>query len=159
MKGETVQTQAELMANLTFELAKTCQEKEQLFASAFNLTTAEFRCLQFFRSRDSISVKEISNLMKLTPGRITHILTSLEVKKLIVREVHPNDRRGINVILTEKSRPFIKDLFDGYLELHSQILAKISPDKVDGVLYAMDELVAAVKSWNNGYNHNKSNHQ
>jgi len=138
---------AELMASLTFELAKTCHEKEQYFASLFDLTTAEFRCLQFFRNRESMSVKEIANLMKLTPGRITHILTSLESKNFITREVAPEDRRGINVVLTDKSKPFIKKLFENYLSIHNEIVSKIESEKRDDVLCAMEELVKAIKTW------------
>ena len=74
---------AELMANLTCELARTCTNKEHFFASKFNLTPAEFRCLRLFRESSTVPIKQIAIQMNLTPGRITHILTSLEAKKYI----------------------------------------------------------------------------
>ena len=75
---------AELMADLTCDLAKTCSEKENYFASMFNLTPAEFKCLRLFKHEKSISVKELGKMMDLTPGRITHITSSLEKKNFIL---------------------------------------------------------------------------
>lgn len=144
---EDTKTQAELMAALTFDLNKTCHEKEHHFAAAYNLTTAEFRCLRFFRNKERLPIKDLCNYMKLSPGRITHILTSLEDKKLITREMNREDRRGINVALTEKSLPFIKSLNDSYVKFHADILSGIERDKREAILTAMDELVKALKNW------------
>lgn len=144
---QKTQSQAEMMADLTFELSKACHEKEHYFASMYDLTTAEFRALRLFRHTDTISVKELCREMKLTPGRITHILTSLEEKDLITREVDRSDRRSINVILTSKSIPFIKKINEGHKKLHLEILSGIESDKRESIICAMNELVKAIQSW------------
>jgi MarR family transcriptional regulator, multiple antibiotic resistance protein MarR len=144
---DQTQEQAELMAELTFELTRTCHEKERFFASMFNLTSAEFRCLRFFKTKDRLPIKELCNIMKISPGRITHILTKLEEKKLIVREKDPDDRRGINVVLTSKCQPYIKNLNESHVKLHADILSGIEPDKRDSIITAIEDLIRAIKSW------------
>jgi DNA-binding MarR family transcriptional regulator len=143
---------SEKMADLTCELAQTCNEKENYFASTFNLTPAEFKCLRLFTKKDSQSIKIISNLMKLTPGRITHILTSLEEKHLIVRELDPMDRRNVIVSLTAQSKPFIKNLSENHIKLHAEILEKIDPDKREFIVDAMNDVIRALKKWSDSLN-------
>lgn len=143
---------SEKMADLTCELAQTCNEKENYFASTFNLTPAEFKCLRLFTKNDSLSIKIISNLMKLTPGRITHILTSLEEKNLIERELDPLDRRNVIVSITSSSKPFIKNLNENHVKLHTEILNKIDPDKREFVIEAMNDVIKALKKWSESLN-------
>lgn len=143
---------SEKMADLTCELAQTCNKKENYFASTFNLTPAEFKCLRLFTKNDSLSIKIISNLMKLTPGRITHILTSLEEKNLIERELDPLDRRNVIVSITSSSKPFIKNLNENHVKLHTEILNKIDPDKREFVIEAMNDVIKALKKWSESLN-------
>ncbi len=138
---------SEEMAELTSELARTCNEKENSFAAMFNLTPAEFKCLRLFTNKSFISIKELSQLMKLTPGRITHILTSLEGKSFVIRKVDQRDKRNIIVHLTNNSTPFIKNLNENHIKIHKEILAKIDPDKRELVLSAIADVINALKSW------------
>ena len=138
---------AESMAELTCELAKTCNDKENYFASLFNLTPAEFKCLRLFTKTNSLTIKTISILMNLTPGRITHILTSLEKKKFIKRKTDPYDKRNVIVTLTSNSEPFLKNLNANHIKLHEEILADVSEDKQDDMISAMKQLIIALKTW------------
>lgn len=140
---------AKEMAHLTCDLARTCSEKENYFASMFNLTPAEFRCLRLFEEQKSISVKELCKLMDLTPGRITHIISSLETKNFVSRANDPKDKRNIIVTITSKSLPFIKNVTDSHVSIHKEILGRIAPDKREAVISAMGELLSALQEWNN----------
>lgn len=138
---------AEQMANLTCELARTCTNKEHFFAAKYDLTPAEFRCLRLFRDSPSIAIKSIAIQMKLTPGRITHILTSLEEKKYIERKIDQKDKRNVIVHLTESSKPFLKVVNDNHVKLHEDILQKLPDDKREFILESMEEVLKALKTW------------
>ena len=138
---------AEIMANLTCELARTCTGKEHFFAAKYDLTPAEFKCLRLFRESPSIAIKSIAIQMKLTPGRITHILTSLEAKKYVERKIDQKDKRNVIVHLTESSKPFLKTVNDNHIKLHEEILQKLPADKREFILESMQELINALKTW------------
>ncbi|MBL7129136.1 MAG: MarR family transcriptional regulator [Ignavibacteria bacterium] len=142
-KPNTKTDQIAEMLDLILQLVKICQFKEQYFASLYNLTTVELRCLQYFESHNSISVKELSKSMELTPGRITHILTSLEKKKLITREINKDDRRGINVCLTKKAIPFVKNMKENNVKFHEKLLRNIPEEKREIIRTALQELINA----------------
>ena len=138
---------AALMADLTCTLTKTCNEKENYFAAMFNLTPSEFKCLRLFTNKQKLSIKEISGAMNITPGRITHILTSLEDKNFIKRKIDQTDKRNVLVFLTSKSEPFIKNLNDSHIQLHKDILERIEPEKRGLVISAMEDVIKALRSW------------
>lgn len=138
---------AELMSRLTCELGRTCTNKEHFFAAKYDLTPAEFRCLRLFKNRPSMSIKRIAIQMNLTPGRITHILTSLEAKKYIIRKVDQKDKRNIIVHLTESSQPFLKIVNENHIKLHEEILESIPIDKREFMLESMQDLIKALKTW------------
>lgn len=140
-------SQAAEMAHLTCELAKSCDSKERYFASLFNLTPAEFKCLRLFKNTKVLSIKEMISHLNITPGRITHILTSLETKKFITRKIDPTDKRNVQVTLTSRSEPFIKNLYESHIKLHEDILEKIEPEKRETVILAMKEVISALNLW------------
>ena len=139
---------AKEMAELTCELSRTCIQKEQYFASMFNITPTEFRCLRLFMVKNEISIKELLHELELTPGRITHILTSLEEKQFITRRLDPTDKRNVLVGLTPLSEPLIKNIYENHVRVHQEILEKITEDKHEFIVSATKDLIAAVKSWN-----------
>lgn len=95
-----------------------------------------------------MTIKELCRLMELTPGRITHILTSLEAKNFITRASDKKDKRNIIVTLTNKSLPFIKNVSDSHVKIHKEILEKIPQDKRDDVISALSEVLKALQEWN-----------
>jgi DNA-binding MarR family transcriptional regulator len=144
---EKLKKQAEKLAQLTFLLARVGEEKEQYFTKLYNLTNAEFRCMRFLNCDCNSSVKELSSVMRLTPGRITQIITSLEEKKLLTREIDKSDRRNIKIRLTETAIPYIKNVTEKHVVLHEKVLEQISIDTRDSVLVAMQELLDSLMIW------------
>jgi len=146
---KTELTQAEKLAQLTFLLARACEIKEQYFIKLYDLSNAEFRCMRFLNCSCDYSVKELAGLMKLTPGRITQIITSLEDKGYVTREIDKSDRRNIKVKLTVSAIPYIRNVIDKHVELHEKVLQKITAEKRESVLTAMEELLESLNSWSN----------
>ena len=100
---ETNDNDYQRIAELICELTRNCNIKEDFFAASFNLSPTEVRLLKLFAFADSYSIKEIREKLNLTAGRITHILGSLEAKKILQRVPEENDKRNINVQLLPKA--------------------------------------------------------
>lgn len=140
---------AKEMAFLSCEIAKSCNKKELLFAASFNLTPAEFRCLRLFTDSHELPIKKLTTQLALTPGRITHILTSLEAKKYVTRSIDSNDKRNIIVKLTKKSKPLIERLNTEHIKIHKEILENIRASERPSVIKAMKDVISALRSWSN----------
>lgn len=139
----------EPVAELICELTRNCNIKEEFFASSFNLSPTEVRFLKLFAVSPTYSIKELRDILKITPGRITHILTALESKKLISRTLDPKDKRVIIVNLMPKAAPLISNLQQNYLDLHNKILQNVKEDEMEKILSSLEILVDVFKKWVN----------
>ncbi|MGE5403206.1 MAG: MarR family winged helix-turn-helix transcriptional regulator [Ignavibacteriales bacterium] len=140
---------AEALAELICTLTRNCNIKEEYFASSFNLSPAEVKLLKLFAFSSQLTIKEICNLLKLTPGRITHIVSSLEEKKLLIRKVDQNDKRNVIITTSPKCAPFIGNLNQSYVELHQKLLEQVGKEDQEKILSSLKILVDIFGKWVN----------
>ena len=139
----------EQIAELICELTRNCTIKEEYFAASFNLSPTEVRLLKLFSFSPKYTIKELRELLKLTPGRITHILTTLEEKKLITRVQDASDKRIILVNLTSKALPLITNLQQNYHDLHVKILESVDSFELKKITSALEILNDVFRKWVN----------
>lgn len=135
------------LAELICDLTRYCAMKEEYFAASFNLSPTEVRFLKFFSLKDYLTIKEIREKLGLTAGRITHILASLESKKLIIRIPEKNDKRNIIVKLLPKATPLISNLQQNYNSLHKDILESVDKDELKNIYSSLEILVNVFRKW------------
>jgi DNA-binding MarR family transcriptional regulator len=135
------------LADLTFHLLTHCREKEIRFAEKHGLTQAEFRCLRYFGSNECMNNKQISERMRLTPGRLTRIIDSLILKKYMTRKIDPSDRRYMRVYISKNGISIVQQLNHDYVDIHRDILSGIETHQQKSLIIAMSRLVSALKIW------------
>ncbi len=137
------------LSELTCRLAKACNKKESSFAALFNLTPMELKCLRMFSKNSIVSIKDLVKELEITPGRVTHILTSLEKKKYITRNVDLRDKRNYFVEITPSSRKFINQLSQKHIALHQNILDSLSDNNAKVIFDVMNNLISTLEDWTN----------
>ncbi len=138
---------AEEMANLVFTLRQKCAAKDMVFVRRLHITPAEFNCLLQFFNNDGLNVKDLAKRLHITPGGVTRIVTSLEKKGILKREIAPHDRRGILVSLTEEGKNVVHEIKHASEELHGEILEKIEPEHRQAIVTAVQQLINAIDEW------------
>ncbi len=139
----------EPIAEMICELTRNCNIKEEYFAASFNLSPSEIKFLKLLAVKPKYTIKEFREILKLTPGRITHVLTSLEAKNLITRTLDPKDKRVILVCLLPKATPLILNLQQNYNELHKRILQNVSEDELKKITSSLKILNKVFDQWVN----------
>lgn len=137
----------EEVAELICELTRNCNIKEEYFAASFNLSPTEVKFLKLFAFDGILSIKEIKEKLNLTAGRITHIINSLEAKKIVVRAPDDKDKRNINVKLSSKADPLIQNLHQNYKKLHEDILTNVNGVPLTDIKSSLKVLVDVFKKW------------
>lgn len=138
---------ANRLANLTFTLLATCQQKENLIAEQYGLTQAEFRCLKLFDKKEIINNKTIAKRMGLSASRLTRIIDGLVAKGYTEREINPNDRRNMDVNLSKKGVALVQKLDQAYLNVHKELLETIENSQHKPLIHAMENLLEAMEKW------------
>ncbi len=134
-------------AELICELTRYCNIKEEYFAASFHLSPTEVKFLKLFTFQDVISIKNLREKLKLSPGRVTHILQSLEAKKLLSRIPDETDKRNQIVKLLPKAIPLIKNLQSNYINLHKDILKNVKQTEIKNIYSSLNILVSVFKKW------------
>jgi DNA-binding MarR family transcriptional regulator len=99
-------TSADLTQEL-FQLMKQFPRPKLRQSSIDGLTQSEYELLVMLvinldKDKTASTVTEISNLLKITPAGVTHLINPLEQAGYIERLQDPNDRRIVRIGLTSK---------------------------------------------------------
>jgi DNA-binding MarR family transcriptional regulator len=135
------------MADLTFRMLEDCTLKQEYMAEREGLSISEFRCLHSFQSDHVMNIKEIAHRMGLTSSRLTRILDGLVLKRFVKRTTDKNDRRVINISLTEKGLNLVNLLNGHVLSVHEDILSTIPVAIQNDVINALQHLANAMNTW------------
>jgi DNA-binding MarR family transcriptional regulator len=83
--------------------------------------------LSIDENKTELSASELSDLLKITPAGVTHLINPLEELGYIVRLKDPNDRRIVLIGLTRKGKQF------------AEALIEIAADKIGGLVDYLGE--------------------
>ena len=130
-----------------FNLRQKCMAKDRFLVSKFPISYAEYNCITLIMPEKDITVKKIAKKMDITSGGVTRIITSLEKKGFIQRDISLSDRREIIVTLTEKGQKIAGDVRSASIKIHEEIIENFEFQKMDCVLEGIDELIEALDKW------------
>ena len=118
-------------------LYKTCLEN-------YDVTPVQYGVLYCLWKGDKTTPKEIASELKLENSTISGILDRMEKKDLLKRQVSTEDRRYIEVVLTEKGASLEKPVLDTIDQANLDILASI-PEEEQQILKKNLRLLAGLE--------------
>lgn len=110
----------------------------------FDVTPVQYGVLYCLWKGDNTTPKEIAAELKLENSTISGILDRMEKKDLLKRQVSIEDRRYIEVVLTEKGAALEKPVLDTIDTANIDILADI-PDEEQQILKKNLRLLAGLE--------------
>lgn len=109
------------------------QNKQQEFFKAFGITGQQFNILRILKGQfpKSISGTEIKSRMLDRNSDVSRLLDRLAGKKLIHRRTCPNDRRALDVLITDQGIDLLKQISktqkqDSFLSLTEEEAGSLS---------------------------------
>ena len=94
-------------------------------AQALN-ASGEYGVLYYlFHTHETCSAGDLAEIVGLTPGRIANVLKALEKKSLITREKDPEDRRKINVSLTDSGLSYMSSCYKEAAKAYTSLIERI----------------------------------
>ena len=107
----------------------------------FDVTSQQFNVLRILRGQhpNPIKVSDIAERMLDKNSNTSRLIDKLLVKKLVDRKSCPNDRRAVDVIITEPGLELLKQL-DPLIEESENNLNGISSEEADLISSLLDKL-------------------
>jgi DNA-binding MarR family transcriptional regulator len=108
------------------------------------LTHPQYLVMLTLWERDSLTVKQIGQLLSLDPATLSPLLKRLERAGLIRRDRHPADERALAVTLTDEGR----DLREHALQVPPQVIERLGMDldALRSLHTALTRVIAATSS-------------
>ncbi|APU43414.1 hypothetical protein BSL84_30305 [Streptomyces sp. TN58] len=114
-----------------FELAEVLGGIMQRGMAEKGLTTARAGVLWALFHGGPVTQRALAARLGVTPRNVTGLLDALQEDGLVVRGVHPTDRRATLVSLTHEGRSVTSALRGGRDELAAVLFADVPADQLD----------------------------
>lgn len=99
-----------------------------------DLTPGQPKILDYLMHKDGVNQREIADCCRIEPASVTAILGGMEQKGLIQRKPVENDRRTLQVRLTERGRQLGKQVQMIFGQIENKLKADIPPAEWDAFL-------------------------
>ena len=122
---------------LLFEVVLDGEKRLAGHFAMHNLTTPQFYVLKTLIEHDGqCPIGQIARIHGLTNATMTGLVKRLEaqIPPLVVRETDAEDRRSVNVVLTEAGRERFAAVQDDLLQYVRAILALLNPDERQNII-------------------------
>ncbi|WP_320670671.1 MarR family winged helix-turn-helix transcriptional regulator [Patulibacter defluvii] len=129
------------------QLSRTARAASQAFERALAAaggTTATWQVLLLVRSRNWGTQSELAKAMGVTAATLTHHLSALEQRGLIVRERQAENRRIQQVALTAAGEAMFDQLRGAALAHDQRLRAALDPDELTQLRTLLARLDAAL---------------
>ncbi|MDY4834129.1 MarR family winged helix-turn-helix transcriptional regulator [Frisingicoccus sp.] len=101
--------------------------------SVFDLTPVQYAVLYCLWENDKKSPKEIAERLKLENSTISGILERMEKKGLIKRMISKEDRRFIQIMLTEKGAALEEDVLAAVDKVNEEVMSVFSKEECENL--------------------------
>lgn len=97
--------------------------------SVYDITPVQYAVLYCLWENNGTSPKEIAERLKLENSTISGILERMGKKELIKRSISKEDRRFIQVVLTEKGASLKEDVLATVEQVNTEVLSVFSDEE------------------------------
>lgn len=117
-------------------MANHMSVQKQLFTKlkGTDLTLGQPKILEYLKEHDGAVQKEIASACHIEPASLTSILSGMEKKGLILREMRDDNRRYLYVYMTEKGREAMRAVDTVFQEIEVDALEGFSEEEKEKLL-------------------------
>ncbi len=132
------------ITSLLNQFLAVCREGELQVARELGISIGELRCLRLFLDEHQHSVKELTNLLRISSSRLSRILERLEEHGMINRTIDPKDRRSIVVMVTPKGSDFARSLNTNLILVHKPDLEGLPTQSLETTVRVLRHVLDSV---------------
>jgi len=142
---KSLQRQAQHLSQLTRDLARCCQSKEEQIFARFNLSPAEGRVLLVMAEDEPTTASAIADKLGLGRSRLTPLVDGLVQKGFVRRKESAADRRVRTMTLTATGRKVARQATSFQITFHETLLRQFSSDEREQLLNGLAQLHDAIE--------------
>lgn len=129
-----------LMLNLVYTTNWVISKQSSFFKDS-DISSQQYNVLRILRGQypDPCSIKLIKERMLDRMSDASRIVDKLNTKKLLIRRECPNDRRSVDIVITDKGLELLKSL-DHVDDISIDTLKSLSTEEINTLNTLLDKL-------------------
>ena len=128
------------MIDEILQIKKRCDYGNEI-GKAHNLTFVEAECLLAISAHESLSSKELSLLLDVSPSRGSRIVNKLVERDLIIVKLDVDDRRTVELSLSPEGQRCVIDLETEKLKCEQRLFSRLDKDQIKLVEHGLHILL------------------
>lgn len=112
-----------------------------------DITNNDMHIIEAVGEYESRNMTAIANRMRITVGSLTTSMNNLVRKGYVVRERSEDDRRVVNILLTEKGRKAYNHHKDFHIQMIEAVIKNLDEKEIPILVRALDSLVVFFKEY------------
>ena len=112
-----------------------------------SLTIAQLKSLFFIANEGSTNFRKLATALGVTPANVTGIIERLVEQEMVSRSEHPEDRRMLQLKVTDKGEKLLAGLRERQISRTSKILELMSQGNLVSLLQGLSALLEACRSY------------
>jgi len=117
---------------------------EKSDANCCGVTISQCHAIVEIGRSGEVSLSELAELLALDKSTMSRTINNLVEDGLVIRELHPEDRRYVKIKLTDKGIKIFKNIEESMDRYYKAIFNSIPEDKREQVLDSLKLLIEAV---------------
>lgn len=113
-------------------------------ATCCGVTISQCHAIVEIGRAQEISLNELAELLTLDKSTMSRTINNLVENALVVRKLHPEDRRYVTIKLTDEGIKIFKNIEEGMKQYFNTIFNSIPENKREQVLDSLKLLIKAV---------------
>ena len=114
--------------------------------AAAGLTVARTTLLWRLRETGPSTQRALAEALGVSARNVTGLVDGLAEVGLVTREPHPTDRRATLVTPTARAERLLAEMAAGQAELAEQLFGGLSPERLDGLVSGLDEVLERLRA-------------
>ena len=106
-------------------------------------------CVEFLHKEKNckVNISEISKNLSITPPSTTEFVKNLIKKGYLEKHIDQNDKRFIEITLTDKGKKIVQELKEYFNSLFSGIIERLGYEKSELLLELLDTIYIYFNEW------------
>lgn len=112
----------------------------------FNMVDGKGRLLSVLKQKDGLTQRELCEELDIRPSSVGELVRKLEANGLVMRQNNADDRRVMNVYLTESGREFVDKTSSVQSEIRANLFKEISEEEKDTFARVLQKMIISLEN-------------
>lgn len=133
----------------TFENLSRLERHNQTILGVKKSEARVLLCVEFLHKEKNckVNISEISKNLSITPPSTTEFVKNLIKKGYLEKHIDQNDKRFIEITLTDKGEKIVQELKEYFNSLFSGIIERLGYEKSELLLELLDTINIYFNEW------------